>query len=121
MNNPIVGVKLPVSGTGWFVAIGEDIVVGIDDDFAVDVAIGDADAKSVGVADGVDSKAGPSAAETTNVLVSVLSIPLESFHFNVNLCSPGSKSFGGFQFQSPFCFVDIVAVWSSDSICMSIC
>ena len=75
-----MGVKLPESGTGAAVAVAVDVGV------AVTVAVGDGVGEAVGLAlgvdvgeaDGVDSKAGPSAAWTIKVLVKVLSMPLAS-------------------------------------------
>jgi len=56
IDSSIVGVKLPESGTGAAVAVA--VAFGV----AVPVAVGLALGVDVGEADGVDSKAGPSAA-----------------------------------------------------------
>lgn len=60
MNKPIVGVKLPVSGVGAIVLIGVTVVSGVIVGTVVAAAVGAVVTR--GVADGVDSKAGPSAA-----------------------------------------------------------
>mgnify|MGYP001584694892 CR=1 FL=1 len=87
----IVGVPVPV----WGMA---DSVAGI-------VTRGEGEGKMMraGVADGVATKAGPSAAETTNVFVSFCKIPEASFQDIVMVCSPGSRFFGGSHFQVPSC------------------
>ena len=54
----IVGVKLPESGTGAAVVVA--VAVGVS--VAVGEGVGDVLGVAVGEADGVDSKAGPSAA-----------------------------------------------------------
>ncbi len=78
MNKPIVGVKLPVSGVGLFVAIGvlfAGVIVGKIVGFGV-----------ANVPDGVVSNAGPSAAETTKLFVIVCNIPVASLHDSVTEC-----------------------------------
>lgn len=121
MNRPSVGVKLPVSGVGCNVPTGVVVVKGVLDAIAVDVDVafvvgnGVSVASTSGVADGVDSNAGPSAAETTNVFEMVLKIPVASLHFKVTLCSPGSRFFGGLHFQTPLESVATTADCSSDS------
>jgi hypothetical protein len=111
MNRRIVGVKVPESGS----AIGLDVAVGAivtaGDEPGVELAVGltvgldvglDVGVSVVnGVADGVETNAGPSAAETIKVLDMVRNIPAASRHLIVTVCSPGSKLFGGFQFQLP--------------------
>lgn len=49
-----VGVKLPLSGVGGVVGVAEEVAVG--------AAVGEAVGDDFGDAEGVDSKAGPSAA-----------------------------------------------------------
>lgn len=56
MNKPIVGVKDPVSGVGGAVVVGVFVAFGVADEVDVGVLV----ARFVGVAEGVDSKAGPS-------------------------------------------------------------
>lgn len=60
MNKPIVGVKLPVSGVGAIVLVGVIVVSGIIVGTVVAAAVGVVETR--GVAEGVDSNAGPSAA-----------------------------------------------------------
>ena len=104
IDSAIVGVKLPESGTGAAVAVA--VALGV----AVPVAVGDGIGEAVGLAlgvdvgeaDGVDSKAGPSAAWTIKVLVKVLSIPLESRQTIVILWAPSANPCGELHFQLPF-------------------
>ena len=77
-----------------------DVVAGIK---TLGVAEGVADAGSLinGLADGVASKAGPSAAETTKFLVNFRKAPDASFQEIVIIWFPGAKFFGGFHTQVP--------------------
>ncbi len=95
-----VGVKLPDSGVGGAVGVAEEVEIGVG--VALGVADGLAVGEDFGVAEGVDSKAGPSAAWTIKLLVKVLKIPPASFHVIVIVCMPGSRLVGGLKFQSPF-------------------
>ena len=103
----IVGVKLPESGTGK----AEAVDVGVAVSFGVAVGVADC----VGVAEGVETKAGPSAAWTMKFLVNVLVIPAASFQEMVILCSPGERSLGISQFQSPDFEITACPVTGSDS------
>lgn len=80
IDSVIVGVKLPESGTGAAVdvAVASGLAVPVAVGDGVGAAVGLALGVAVGEADGVDSKAGPSAAWTMKVLVKVLSMPLAS-------------------------------------------
>lgn len=62
MNKPTVGVKLPVSGVGFIVFSGSAVVefVGVIVLTALAVAVATGVLVINGVADGVDTKAGPS-------------------------------------------------------------
>lgn len=103
IDSAIVGVKLPDSGIGAAVPVA--VVLGVAVPEAVGDGIGEAVGLALGVdvgeADGVDSKAGPSAAWTIKVLVKVLSIPLESRQAIVILWVPSVKLCGGLHFQLP--------------------
>lgn len=74
-----MGVKLPESATGEMVglavAAGVPVTVGVGVGVGVSVGLGVGVGVGVNDADGVDSKAGPSAAWTTKVRVKVLKIP----------------------------------------------
>jgi hypothetical protein len=58
MNKPMVGVKLPVSGVDFGLELADWEATGVVDAFVV----AGGEAEFIGVADGVDTKAGPSAA-----------------------------------------------------------
>ena len=99
IKSPIVGVNTPDSG------MAESVAGRLMRGVAVGLVVGEV----WGVAEGVDSKAGPSAASTVKVRVKVRKIPWVSFQVRVTVCSPGVRSVGGVHCQSPAEFT--VTVW----------
>lgn len=87
IDSTMVGVKLPDSRSPEGVDVGFGVALAVEVGVALGVAVGVGFGVALGVAvaEGVDSKAGPSAAWTTKVLVNVLVIPAESFHIIVIL------------------------------------
>ena len=62
------------------VAVEVAVALEVGDDVAIGVGV------KIGVADGVDSNAGPSAAETIKFLFNILIIPFASVHLSVTVC-----------------------------------
>ena len=94
IDSRIVGVKLPVTGTGAGVMLEAGVGVGLGIGTAVGVGCAvDADWDAV--------KAGISAAWTTKVRVRLLVIPVASFQRTVIVWLPAAKSFGGVKLQFP--------------------
>jgi len=107
----IVGVKLPDSGVAY--RVGLKVALGVAR-FIVGVGLALGEADLVGVADGVEVKAGPSDASTTKDLVIDFNIPEASFHVMVTLWFPGGKLAGGVHCQSPSVGILTVAVCGVD-------
>ncbi len=129
MARTIVGVKDPESNIGLglseakAVVVGEakidGVALGIKETLGLGEGVGVCVGDALGLGDkdpeGVDSKAGPSDAETTKLRTKVLVIPLTSFQEIVILWVPGSKLAGGLQLQVPSFLTARLSVTISDS------
>ena len=125
INRTIVGVKEPDSKRGAGLELGEAIAMGDGETIGLGLNIGEGDGDGDGdgegdvegvmEAEGVDSKAGPSAACTTKFLTKVLVTPSLSFQVSVSLWEPFVRLVGGDHFQRPLASTFTLSVTTSDS------